>query len=408
MIQCKKSDDIFKSAKKDMEAQSYCEAIDKLKKIETNDEDDYLSNKIIIRLAQCYAQTLQYDKAEEYYGKIVRFTNVEPTFYLYYAQMLQINGKCDLAKEWFIKFNKAVPEDVRGQYAVNACDYSEMYIPDSTYKLDKCLFNTANSESLPTEDNGKFLYTVQESDVCMNNFLITSGRSIHSAIGISRNTSSVVLNLKKIEIDNVKCELFSISNLIIRGNKAFFSAKTHCSNNSQNKVPSWHIYTADWVNDKLLNIKSLPFNHTEYSTLMPSLSEDGLKMYFASNIPGGFGGMDLYVSNFEQGQWEPLVNLGPEINTEGDEITPYLHNKNTLYFASNGHLGMGGFDIIYVKIKDNGTYDISRNIRAPINSLYDDFGFSIDKKGISGIFSSNRPGGKGLSDIYGFIKTSPQ
>jgi outer membrane protein OmpA-like peptidoglycan-associated protein len=154
------------------------------------------------------------------------------------------------------------------------------------------------------------------------------------------------------------------------------------------------------------NEESMPFNSDEYSCAHPSLSADGTKLFFASDMPGGFGGMDLYVSEMEGGKWGPATNLGPGINTEGHELFPFIHQTGRLYFASDGHMGMGGMDIIYVDDKGNGLWSTPENVGAPINSQDDDFCYNVNEDGTQGFFSSDRAGGAGRDDIYSFTKSS--
>ncbi len=143
---------------------------------------------------------------------------------------------------------------------------------------------------------------------------------------------------------------------------------------------------------------ALPFNNAEYSVGHPAVSTDGKRLYFCSDQPGGFGGTDLYVSHYENGTWGKPVNLGEQVNTDGNEMFPYLHNDQTLYFASNGHPGLGGLDIFKV---DASPSDIAtvRNVGYPINTSEDDFGLILRADEQSGYVSSHRAG---QDDIYQF------
>lgn len=147
----------------------------------------------------------------------------------------------------------------------------------------------------------------------------------------------------------------------------------------------------------------LDFNSDSFSCGHPAISPDGKQMYFASNMPGGEGGWDLYVVNYvRRGKtWSVPLNLGPTVNTKGDEMYPYLHQSGTLYFASNGHVTLGGLDIVYTE----GTgqeWTKPENMKSPINSGGDDFGLWLAEDKESGYFSSNRDGGRGSDDIYSF------
>jgi outer membrane protein OmpA-like peptidoglycan-associated protein len=156
------------------------------------------------------------------------------------------------------------------------------------------------------------------------------------------------------------------------------------------------------------NEAGLPFNSDEYSVAHPSLSADGRSLYFASNMPGGYGGMDLYVSDLENGQWGPPINLGPVLNTEGNEIFPYIDPNNRLYFASNGHIGLGGLDIFYTTpaSQKRDAWNLPVNLGFPVNSSSDDFGISFGGDLSWGFFSSDREGGAGRDDVFGFQKSA--
>ena len=162
------------------------------------------------------------------------------------------------------------------------------------------------------------------------------------------------------------------------------------------------IYAATKKDNKWDNIFELPFNNAEYDCAHPSVSNDGRRLYFSSNRPGGFGGMDLYVSTLITGKWSDPVNLGPKVNTDKNEIFPFIHADGKVYFASNGHKGIGNLDIFCTMKTDTGWVK-PQNLPEPINSRSDDFGLivSADKK--SGYFSSNRASGKGDDDIFNFI-----
>lgn len=144
----------------------------------------------------------------------------------------------------------------------------------------------------------------------------------------------------------------------------------------------------------------------------PALSQDGQKLYFSSNRKGGFGGMDLYVSNIlPNGKMDAPVNLGPTINSDKNEVFPFIHRDGTLYFSSNKLGGTGGLDIYYthrmehhdvVGKADSEAFDTPLSIGAPFNSEKDDFSFILDTERKSGYFSSNRNGGFGEDDIYSF------
>ncbi len=154
---------------------------------------------------------------------------------------------------------------------------------------------------------------------------------------------------------------------------------------------------SDWV-----NIRHLPFNSDLYTTMHPAISPDNQRLYFASDMPGGYGGLDLYYVERAGEGWSAPINLGPEINTPVNDGYPFVHVNGDLYFASNGHKGLGGMDLFFTRQAADNKWSNPVNVGAPINSKADDLGICIDPYGAEGFFSSNRSGGSGKDDIYHF------
>jgi len=180
--------------------------------------------------------------------------------------------------------------------------------------------------------------------------------------------------------------------------------KNNRKGKNKNLIHELQLYEAHLIEGKWINIKSLSINSKKFGNCHPTLSADGKTLYFSSSRPNGFGGMDLYVSKKIDGDWSTPINLGSEVNSEGNEIFPHVYN-NRLYFSSNGHSGVGGLDIFFVeKNKEENMWLGLKNIGKPFNSPKDDFGFIIENENESGYLTSNRKGGKGEDDIYAWSK----
>lgn len=152
----------------------------------------------------------------------------------------------------------------------------------------------------------------------------------------------------------------------------------------------------DWM-----DVKELPFNSDNYSVGHPSISPDGKRLYFASDMPGGHGGFDLYMSDRQPNStWGAPVNLGPKVNTSGSEMYPFIHESGNLFFSSNGHPGKGGLDIFKVEVNGNSWGEVQNFGFA--NSKSDEFGFVLNEAGTLGFLASNHNEGKGSYDIYRF------
>lgn len=164
------------------------------------------------------------------------------------------------------------------------------------------------------------------------------------------------------------------------------------------------LYTATKQNKDWKDIKELPFNSDDYSCGHPSLTVDDQLLYFVSDMPGGYGGTDIYISRFTNGQWSKPVNLGGKVNSQGNEMFPYVDDRGNLYFSTDGHPGLGGLDMFFVSMNTATGLPVgkARNLGAPLNSNKDDFGILTDSERRNGYFSSNRKRGTSDDDIYRF------
>jgi len=161
------------------------------------------------------------------------------------------------------------------------------------------------------------------------------------------------------------------------------------------------IYEAQKGANDWQNVKELSFNSNEYSACHPTLSADGNTLYFSSDMPGGIGGMDLWMVEKKGDEWSAPMNLGAEINTDKNEVFPFIHSSNNLFFASNGYPGAGGLDLFMVDISSNKWGQVT-NLGEPFNSSVDDLGLILNPEGTMGYFASDREGGRGKDDIYQF------
>ncbi len=189
------------------------------------------------------------------------------------------------------------------------------------------------------------------------------------------------------------------------GRFLFFAAQTRNREDVVGRMPSMDLYFAEKIGNRWSIPKSLgePVN-TEGFESQPSFSSDGKTLYFTSNRPGGMGGTDIWMTvKQEDGTWSEPENLGREINTAGDEVSPYIHPDNqTLYFVSNGRKGVGGFDIFYAQKDKRGEFVNAKNMGYPINTPADERSFMITANGKSAYYASKNAEGYGLYDLYMF------
>ncbi len=375
-----------------------------------------------MNIAEAYRLTNDVSNAEYWFGQVVRLPQSKSIHKLYYAQMLQINGKCDQAKEWFSAFASEQPGDHRGQLLLKSCDEKQelMTKNQGLFEVNNLSINTASDDfGASFYDDGIIFSSDRDKG--------TAVKRIHTWTG----DSFLELFYAEVEVESAEegasmsCDDYKIgtpSKFNKDVNTKFHDAQVSVSRDNQkivftrnnlldgkvgksnDDIIKLKVYEADKVGEDWDNIRSLPFNSDEYSVTHPALSPDGDRLFFASDMPGGFGGLDIYVSTNENGRWGPPFNLGPLINTEGNELFPFYGNDNNLYFSSNGQIGLGGLDVYVVEDRDNNQWGDVINLGYPINSTYDDFAISFKKDMSSGFISSNRSEGKGRDDIYCFVK----
>lgn len=176
---------------------------------------------------------------------------------------------------------------------------------------------------------------------------------------------------------------------------------------NKNGLYDLNIYSAELVEKKWQNVKEINLGAGDYTNCHPAISKDGQTLYFASNRPGGLGGMDLYASHLVEGEWQTPINLGPSVNSEKTELFPQIGQKGELYFSSDYGDGLGQLDIWVSRIDPSGKVMAKENMGVPINSSEDDFSFVVMPNGRSGYLTSNRKNGMGEDDIYSWEVTLP-
>lgn len=400
----KKADDLFNQF-------AYPEAAEAYKKILAKDENIPQAK---IKIAEAYRFMNMPIEAEYWYEQVVDLPESEPIHKYYYAMALKANGKFEEAKQMFLQYAQLVPADTRGLRQVEACEQANYFMTDPGI-YQPFLAASVNSEK---SDFGPAFYK--------DGILYASESGVRNKEQIYRWTEAPFLDLMyaKQEGDNPtalgKPENFNskVNSLYHEGTVTFtedqqtmyFTRNSYIDGKLQFdteeilKTVKLQIYEAKAEGDKWGSIKSLPFNNETYSVGHPSLSQDGQALYFVSDMPGGYGGTDVYVSYKNGDNWGQPENLGPEINTEGNEMFPFMSADGTLYFSSDALPGLGGLDIFSSKLGADGTWSAPENLRYPINTNADDFSLIIDPKNEKGYFSSNRTGGKGNDDIYSFTR----
>lgn len=364
----------------------------------------------MIRLADCYRQTGNTVKSENLYSQVVRLPEALPIHQFYLAEAMMANGKYEQAKKPLDEYLKVSRNDFRAQQMRISCDSIAMFYADTTlFEIKELPFNKPGTNN--------FSPAFYRSGIVFVSDRGKPGRSSNTSAYTGREYFDLFY-AKKTEKGNwLEPELLrgSINGPFNEGpavfssdfNTVFFTRNDYHGstvNRNRKNYNNLKIYKGNFVGGEWNITSDLPFNNPEYSTAHPALSSNGLTIYFASDMPWGFGGMDIYASRFTNGNWSVARNLGSQINTNGNELFPFIQNDTVLYFASDGHLGMGGLDVFQSVLNDE-KWSKPENLGYPVNSSRDDFGFIIDASNSSGYFSSNRF--NNTDKIFHFVRKQP-
>lgn len=198
------------------------------------------------------------------------------------------------------------------------------------------------------------------------------------------------------------------STFSLAGDVVYFSSNVISGTEKKNKAQRKSrlgIFYSENQSGRWSEMRSFRFNDEFYSVTMPALSQDSKRLYFVSDMPGGQGGTDIYYCEWRDGYWDNPVNIGPVINTSGNESYPFVNARGGLFFSSDGHGGEGGKDIFYSELLGD-SWRVPAQVSKPVNSAFDDFGFVVDETKGKGYFSSNRDGK--MIDIYEFTFSKMQ
>jgi len=374
----------------------YIAAIDEyLKLAESNKADQY----IYTQLANSYYAIFNPKEASKWYAKAIQTKASAETYYKY-AQTLKGLGKYQLANKQMETFSSLLPNDSRAiEYKANP-----NYIPiliDKSKMFDVTITSlNKNGQSdfgaVVTNDNNLYFVSTRnaskKTDKWDNQPYLDIYKSIRNSNGtLSEPTAVIELNTP---YHDGPISISSDGNTIYFARDGLSEGKFEKVQSSKIKIGQQGLYKATKIDGKWTNIVPLPLNSTNYSLSSPSISRDGKTLYFASNMPGGYGESDIWKVSVEADNFGKPQNLGNTINTSDKENFPFITDDNILYFSSKGKQGLGGFDVFKV---DFNTNEPIQNLGKPVNSEFDDFSFSFNNTLNLGYFSSNR---KGSDAIY--------
>ena len=404
-----------KKADKQFSKLEFVKAAESYKKLINNGKS---SDYVVAQLAECYYNIFNTVEAEKWYATLAEDSS-DPDIIFKYSQMLKANGKYKLSNKWMNKFVELRPADNRAtSFLKNPTYLPKIISKGKRFNVQNLDINSEYSDFGGALNNNKLYITSSRNTVG----LFDLGRWITQRISYGWNNEPY-LDIYSFDVTDSGSYLnedYLGSNI----NTKYHEGLASFDNEGNMYISRESFYENEYVKDpesnnitSLIgiykiskgekNVVALNINSVEYSVKNPSISSDGKTLYFSSDMPGGFGNFDIYRGDIdENGNINNVENLGQKVNTEGQEMFPFIGDKNNLYFSSDSQLGLGGLDVFFTKEVD-GKWASVRNVGIPVNSNADDFAFSMNEATGEGFVSSNRSGGKGSDDIYSIKRLIP-
>jgi len=384
-------------------AGEYFDAIDQFKDAysKTKKADKNSRTELVFMIAECYRLINDPKNAETWYKLAVKSSFSRPDAQFWLAESIKKNGKHQQAIDEFKKYKQIAPSDARADQAIRSCELALEWIRNpEAYKVEDLRdINSRESDFSPAygrDDFGLIFFTSSRDDA--------AGTQTHGATGQSY-TDIFESRMDKKSKWSTPVPVQAINSEFEDGTPSFSSDFkeiyfTRCEAGKREKK-GCVIMLSKRSGDSWSEPKNIGILPDSLVAAHPSISPDGSTLYFVSEIAGGSGKKDIWkVTRSGNGAWSKPENLGPDINTPGDELFPYERSDGTLYFASDGLIGMGGLDIFRAKPQPDGSWTV-QNMKPPINSFADDFGITFEGDNERGLFSSTRKG-RGNDDLYLF------
>jgi len=391
----------YNRAEESYKAGQYIKAVDQYREAYDKIQGKEIKAEIVFKLAECYRKTGQPRKAELWYNNAIKKEYDNPKIYLYYANALKTNEDFEEAKKNYEIYNEKVPDDPRGKIGIKSCEKAQKWKENpSGYKVEEMRFiNSRYNDYCPTYSKSGYneIYFTSSREEATGDEK-HGGTGEHFAdIFYSQQDMSGRWSQPEGASSKINTEVEEGATSFTGDyNTMFF---TRCEVNKK-KMLGCKIMRTNRNGEEWEKPEGLTIAEDSLVVAHPSISDDGSTLYFAANLPGGYGQTDIWKINKEGEEWSEPINLGSNINTAGKEVFPFIHSDGTLYFSSDAHLGMGGLDIFKATQQSNGSWKIE-NMRYPINSTHDDFGIVFQDEKEKGFFTSSRK--RGDDKIFSFV-----
>jgi len=374
----------------------YPNAVQLYLSIYQNDPKD----EIALLIAESYRKLNNPAEAANWYHKVINnLILINPEHYLYYAQALLSLQQYDKASAWVEKYKSSTNYD-DGVFEKHFKQIEFLQQHGNKVEVDRLNINTPADELCPAiMKNGLLFMSNRKKFSFVKKIDSWTGKAfseLYFAEKLNNKYMSYPQSLKAPKYNQFHLGPVAFYN---QGRNVVYTTNNALVNKQDSKT--LQIYFSEMSEDEFNSIASFPHNENNFSVGHPAINQEGNFLIFASDMPGGIGGTDLYYCEKINGVWSIPRNFGETINTAGNELFPYLHQDSILYFSSNGKIGIGGLDIFSCKIKNENVIEQPVNPGFPLNTAYDDFGLAIEPNSLEGYFTSNRPG-EGGDDIYYF------
>ncbi len=385
-------------------AGEYYEAIDMFKDSYSKSKkaDKSVRTDLGFMIAECYRLTNDPKSAETWYKLAVRSSTSKPEAQYWLAESMKKDGKYQQAIDEFRKYKQVAPSDPRTDQQILSCELSLQWQRNpEAYKVEELKdLNSKDADFSPAygrDDFGVIYFTSSRDDAAGNKTHGATGQSFTDIFESRLDKKSKWSTPVPVDDLNSESEDGTPS-FSSDYNEVYF---TRCEAGKREKK-GCVIMVSKRTGDKWSDPEDTKILPDSLVAAHPALSNDGLTMYFVSDMPGGSGLKDIYtVTRTDVSDaWSAPVNLGPDINTSGNELFPFVREDGSLYFSSDGHIGMGGLDIFKATSQPDGSW-VVKNMQSPVNSFADDFGVTFETGNERGIFSSTRKG-RGNDDLYTF------